>query len=458
MSELASLAAGLDGSPYSLPDDPSQRELVEEALRRGADLENRCLVVRQELAGSSEKLRRATRTTEIFESNAIEGKTVTLLETKAILERQNMWDAEQALATYTLHRAFQGESNVQDVVGLAGARILVDEYIADRSRTLTEVDLREFHGLILSGDVSAGRYKEYINRIQGSEHTTVPPVDVPSAMHGLVSWMREAKIPLFWKSAASHAWLTHIHPFDDGNGRIARLLANYVLGKGSYPPLIVKSTSDRPRYINALGHSDAAGDISSLARLFVRVLDREMKLMERPDFAWSLFQADLLMREQSVYRRWYSTVRRFFDEVTARLVLAKDSLEIVGQVSPSDYRQLCNRDSGGNAWFAKVSTSGKVADLLIWIGYTTDRMQRHLELDQFFPSFFISEKDPDPRAVRPYRQIVTNPEPFFDELCIIADENRVLFRRGHAARIVSLSAGAELFSELLSSYMKQAYF
>ncbi len=332
-------------------------------------------------------------------------------------------------------------------------RILVDEYMADHDRPLTETDIRDFHGLILAGDSSAGRYKQYLNRIEGSAHTPVPPVEVPGAMHALLTWLQGPSLPVVWKSAVAHAWLTHIHPFDDGNGRIARLLANYVLGAGSYPPLIIKSTSDRPRYLEALSHSDEAGDISTLVRLFLRVLTRGVEFMERPQFAWDLFQADLIVREQSIYVRWQKTISRFFEEVAARLYLARRSLTIIGEISASDYELLCQRDPYGNTWFAKASAPEKVADLLIWVGYTSDRMQRQLELDQIFPSFFISERDLNPKAIKPYRQNVTNHEPLYDELCVIADEERALIRRGDVSRRVSLADGAELFSSLLTTYL-----
>jgi Fic family protein len=457
VSDLPELTAGLAGSPYSLPDDPSQRVIVLETIARADDLATRCQAVRISLAADQAKrLQRASRTTEIFESNAIEGKTATLRETQQILDHRGMWDIDQALARYTLRSALQDDPKVRDVVGLAAARILVDEYMIDKSRPLTETDLREFHSLILIGESSAGRYKQYLNRIEGAEHTPIPPVDVPAAMHNLLSWLEETSLPTVWKSAVAHAWLTHIHPFDDGNGRLARLLANYVLGAGSYPPLVVKSTSDRPRYLAALAHSDEAGDISTLVRLFLRVLRRGVEFMERPDFAWELFQADLIVREQSIYVRWRETISRFFDEVSARLLLSHKSLSVIGTVSASDYELLCKRDSTGNAWFAKVKDASKTTDLLIWVGYTTDRIHRSLELDQGFPSFFISERDLNLRAVKPYRQNVGFRAPLYDELCIIADEQRALIRRGHIVTRVNLSSAAQLFSALLSTYLDEA--
>jgi hypothetical protein len=173
-AELAGIAEGLQASPYSLPDDAANTSILREMLPLAADLEERCMAVREGLAQAfSDRLGRVTRTNEIFESNAIEGKTATLLETRDILDQQSMWDAEAALARYTLHTAIADEPKVQDVVGLAAARILVDQYIAERDRPLNEADLRNMHSLILRGDRSAGRYKQYLNSIGGSAHTPI---------------------------------------------------------------------------------------------------------------------------------------------------------------------------------------------------------------------------------------------------------------------------------------------
>jgi hypothetical protein len=203
----------------------------------------------------------------------------------------------------------------------------------------------------------------------------------------------------------------------------------------------------------ALAHSDEAGDISPLVRLFLKVLSRGVDLMERPEFAWELFQTDLKVREQSTYVRWQKTVSRFFEEVAARLLLSRNQLSVIGRISASDYALLSRGDHTGNAWFAKASSPGKVTDILIWVGYTSAKTQRALELDQVFPSFFLSERDPNLRAIKPYRQNVADQEPLHDELCIIADEDRVLFRRGDRVSRVRMTDAAELFSALLSTYL-----
>lgn len=451
MLTSAELARALNGSPYLLPDEQQALSLLPEILERAGALEVRCQVLRDNLARQfAEQVARAGRTTEIYESNAIEGKTPTLRETYEILDKHHMWDADAALARYTLLQGFDNEPKVHDVIGLGAARILVDQYIGERDRPVSESDIREMHALILGDHPSAGRYKQYLNRIEGAKHTPVPPSDVPYSMNALVEWMRNSDAPLLWKSAVGHAWLTHIHPFDDGNGRIARLLANYVLGFGCFPPLIIRSSSDRGRYLSALAHSDTAGDILPLVRLFTRVLNRQLNLMEKPDFAWQLFQKDLLVREQSVYQRWRATTARFFDEVAAHLRLANKDLNIVGSLSASDYELLSRGDRSGNAWIARVSAGDKERDLLVWAGHTSSAVDRHLELDHIYPAFFLSEQDPNPKAVKPYRPVVNGREPQHDELSIIADEERAILRRGRRSSWVKLSDAAELFAALLA--------
>ncbi len=309
------------------------------------------------------------------------------------------------------------------------------------------------HALIMRGERTAGRYKQYLNEIGGSVHVPVPPSDVPAHMDQMVTWLRQTTAPLVWKAAVGHAWLTHIHPFDDGNGRIARLLANYVLGFGCFPPLIVRSSADRARYLDALSQSDLAGDISRLVRLFARVLRRGVSLMEKPDFAWSLFEADLRVRDADIFTRWKETTDRFFGDVAAELLLRGIDFTRVGSLSPGDYGSLARKSPAGATWYARVGDANSSKHLLVWVGYVSARMSRGLETDQVFPSFFLSERDPNPRSVKPYLSRVRGLEPQFDEITLVADERRALLRRGGTVTRVGLNAAAELFAALLGDYV-----
>lgn len=444
----------LDGSPYSVPNDELATQRLTALVPRLAGLEDRCRTVRESIAQHlAADLQHARRATEIFESNAIEGKPATLSETFTILDERQLYDADAAIARYTLHESLSDDPKVQDVVGLAAARILVDQYVREPGRPLAESDIRDMHELILASHHSAGRYKQHLNRIEGSAHTPTPPVDVPAAMNQLVGWFRNSPAPLVWRAAVVHAWLTHIHPFDDGNGRIARLLANYTLGFGAYPPLIIKSTSDRGRYISALGSSDEAGDIIPLMKVFARALNRQLLIMEQPDFGWRLFQKDLRVREESLYKRWQTTLDRFLDEVSGHLRTSRVELERVGSVGASDFEFLQRRNREGNGWLARIYSLDRRIDLLIWCGYVSDRLYRQLESDQVFPAMFISERVRDVTVAQPYSPRVRGLPELYDELCIIADEGRALLRRGERTRTIGLPQAAELWAGLLVDYL-----
>ncbi len=452
MNRLNLIRAGLQGSPYSVDDSISEEQIIS-LLDRSEGFESRCRIARATIAAELQRsIKTVGRTTEIYESNRIEGKTATLEETYEILSANQFLEADRAIASYTLSRSLTDETKVQDVVGLAAARVLVDQFLQDRQRPLTEADLRAMHGLIMDGLPFAGQYKQEANEIHGSSHKPVSPLDVPSQMNSLVSWFRDTPIPLLWKAAVAHAWLTHIHPFDDGNGRMARLMANYTLGFGAFPPLIIKSSSDRGRYIDALEHSDQAGDIIPLAKVFIRALARQLQIMEKPDFVWTLFQKDLQVREQSLFNRWTETMLAFVREVEARLRLSNIRLEHVGGLSPSDFELLQKRNQSGNSWFAHASRAGG-RDLLLWFGYSSSRLTRGLERDQSFPSLFLSERDPSPKPRRRYLSTVLGHDELWDELCVIADEGRAVLRRGPKAQSLSLPQAAELWAALIADYL-----
>mgnify|MGYP001212327815 CR=1 FL=1 len=91
-------------------------------------------------------------------------------------------------------------------------------------------------------------------------------------------------------ATCAHAWLTDIHPFEDGNGRTARLLANLLLAHGNLPPLVIKHTTDRPRYLNALNYSDEAGDIFPLFRLFMEIRLRKLNELIK-NYKESIYQS-----------------------------------------------------------------------------------------------------------------------------------------------------------------------
>ena len=200
-----------------------------------------------------------------FNSNHIEGNTLTYGQTELLLlfgkvaEAANMKDLEDMKA-----------SNVGLNMVKAQA---VSQY------PLTETFIRQLHRTILREDytvyrnlpggehtsyvVHAGVYKTRPNSVitrTGERFDYASPEETPALMTDLVAWYREEEergnLSLPELCALFHYRYIRIHPFDDGNGRIARLLVNYILCRHGYPMIVIKS-SDKDAYLNALGRCDA---------------------------------------------------------------------------------------------------------------------------------------------------------------------------------------------------------
>jgi len=456
-SRRPSLEAALAGSPYSIPDDSRGAYLLEDLLPRAAELEARCVRVRQQVAEVvRQRASSRLRISEIYESNAIEGLGTSLRETEQILEGRDLLTATAAMARHALQEVLANEPRITDVVGLAAARLLVDQFVADPSRPLSEADLREMHGLVLAGHPGAGRYKQYINSIEGSTHQPPAPTDVPDHMRSLATWMADTDLPHLWRSAVAHAWLAHIHPFDDGNGRVARLVANYILGPGAFPPLIIRASSDRGRYIDALAHSDSAGDVVPLVRLFVRVLTRAVSDLEDPEFALRLFQADVESRGGDLFARWSSQFDAFIADVSARALLAQYELTRIGSLSASDFQRLRARDRGGNGWLAKAKRRGGLGDVLLWFGFMGPTSYRQVETDEVFPSVFVSVRDRSPMATHPYRPMRHENGEVLDEFTLMPDEDQVVVRRGDRVTKMSTRTAAQRLADVIRDYGDRA--
>jgi len=200
-----------------------------------------------------------------YNSNHIEGNTLTYGETELLLIFGN---------TVGNH----SKRELDEMQAHDTAYHLVEQWAKDNERTLTEQDIKELNKIILVSpfwkdaktadgqdtriEVKIGSYKEQPNfvRFSNGEKLDFPsPADTPILMQQLVEWYRSEVNNLHPIALAAllHHKLVSIHPFDDGNGRIARLLMNYVLLKYGYPPAIIKS-SDKPKYLRALQLADVA--------------------------------------------------------------------------------------------------------------------------------------------------------------------------------------------------------
>ena len=147
--------------------------------------------------------------------------------------------------------------------------------------------------MLVGDERIGGSYRTRDVAIGGTAFRPPGHYDVQYAMDGFADWWMASRNDPVLDATIAHAWLTHIHPFEDGNGRLARVLANFVLVEAAYPPLVVRAGADRGEYYDALAASDE-GNILPLYRLFATIIRRTVKAMARPNYTHDFLENRLL--------------------------------------------------------------------------------------------------------------------------------------------------------------------
>lgn len=204
-----------------------------------------------------------------YNSNAIEGNTLTLKETKVALEGIT-------IGGKTVREHLEAINHNEAIS-------MLEEIIADNEE-LTEMDIKNIHAIVLKGidSENAGRYRTENVIISGATHIPPESVIVPELMEKLIYRYDEwkEKYHLIIVAALLHAEFVKIHPFIDGNGRTARLLMNFEAMRSGYPPIIIKVT-DRLKYYEALDEGAMTGDYTEFVKLVKKSANEMMDLSLR---------------------------------------------------------------------------------------------------------------------------------------------------------------------------------
>jgi Fic family protein len=445
----------LAGSPYSFPVDADGEAKAKALLQAQVEIMERQGAIRKSFSLQAADLRaeleRDFDLRLVFESNAIEGVATSFHETQAFLR-----SAEQDpkyVSVYSFGQQVSADTKLLEVVGHGGALRFVRDLASNlQGESLREVDIRNIHRLAMASEPSiAGSYKLMDNSIAGRpDLLTAKSDDVSWHMNQLIGWLEHCKVQGPLAAVVVHAWLAMLHPFDDGNGRVARLLANYVLFRHGWPCLILRAGADRQQYYDALQQSDYGGDIAPLFSLFVEGLNRTLSEMAHPDFARSLLAVDL--ERQDAYETWTRMLTRFLTSLRGELDSRSIDVEVVGFIGPNDFAWLERRDPVGNAWWAKVLSRDRSIDLLLWLGYQSDEL-RSLKSDlRSMPSIFISERNRNPRWLHPYRPLWSDARLDVHEVSLQprANRDRVVLRQGGTVSSLPMSRAANVVAQALA--------
>jgi Fic family protein len=180
-----------------------------------------------------------------FNSNAIEGNTLTLQETDLVINRG------LTIGNKTLKEHFEAINHK------AGIRY-VSEFVK-KKKELDENTILEIHKIILRdiNEPGAGRYRKENVMILGAVHIPPRALKIPKLMSEFMQRYYEykTKLPAVQLAAWVHYQIVYIHPFIDGNGRAARLLMNLILLQRGYPPAVILNI-DRKKYYRVLKEAD----------------------------------------------------------------------------------------------------------------------------------------------------------------------------------------------------------
>lgn len=200
-----------------------------------------------------------------YNSTTIEGSTLTRKETALFL-------SEGIVAK---DKPFEDHL---DVKGHADAVKLLFSWLEkEPGKTVSGQEVLKLHETVMYGRVDAlaiGTYRDVQVYIRGASHQPPPPSEVPRLMGRFFDDVARnpRKLEPVMHAAVAHADFEAIHPFVDGNGRVGRLIANWMLLRSGYPAVIIE-VRDRRRYFSYLDAAHTKGDYSKIAWFFKRKLN-----------------------------------------------------------------------------------------------------------------------------------------------------------------------------------------
>ncbi len=264
-----------------------------------------------------------------YNSNGIEGNTMTLQETKMVIEEG------MTVKGKSLREHFEVVNHNDAIEYLE--TLISDKYI------LKENDIMELHNLVLQKIEKdfAGRYRNAGVRISGANFVPPNALKVNDLMSDLVRWTNEENLDLnvIIKATIFHHRFVWIHPFFDGNGRTVRLTFNLLLMKEGFPPAIILK-NDRKKYYDALNRANN-GDYSKLLLLVLQAVERSLdiyvgsltntydnylpisELVTEPTMPYGQEYVSLLARQGKIDafkegRNWYTSREAVTDYISKR--------------------------------------------------------------------------------------------------------------------------------------------
>lgn len=209
----------------------------------------------------------------VYNSNAIENSTLTLKETEDIVLRDKI----------------ARDHDIREIYEAKNLAKITTELLKNPKQSLSNNLIMSLHGILLNGinDQFAGRYRSGKEWVRVGAHVGASPAFVAGLMQALLDQYNSQSEAYFLDNIARfHAEFEIIHPFNDGNGRIGRVLINQQLAQLGYPPIIIQNKSKHsdyyPLFEEYRKNSRFDGFTELFALLLMESLHKRIALMTSP--------------------------------------------------------------------------------------------------------------------------------------------------------------------------------
>ena len=218
-------------------------------------------LIRQKKAGLSGNLYYDTQISFAYNSNHMEGSTITLDETASIFDTGSLFVTDEKTI------------NVAHVTEISNHFRLFNYMLDTYSMVLNEDLIKEYHRILKEGTYTydqlqiynVGEYKKYTNKVGG--FVTVKPEKVADEMDDLLTWYNSLQTVHLDQLALFHARFESIHPFQDGNGRVGRMILFKECLKNDLIPFVILDET-KAKYYSALRRYQQFGKVNKLADFF----------------------------------------------------------------------------------------------------------------------------------------------------------------------------------------------
>ncbi|MDQ3751039.1 MAG: Fic family protein, partial [Acidobacteriota bacterium] len=299
-----------------------------------------------------------------YHSNNLEGNSLTYGETKALI-------------LFGITAQGKPLKDHFEITGHNEAINWILEIVKDET-PLTEKFIRELHSLLLKESsykeaqtpnrkptrrkIEVGKYKTQPNHvvtITGETFYFATPEETPAKMQELIEWFRKEKekpdVNPIILAALFHYRFISIHPFDDGNGRVARILMNFILMQFGYPPVIIK-TEDKENYLAVLRLADA-DQFEPFIEYIAQNLINSLEIMIRGAKGESVEEFDDFDKELALLEK-----KLQFNDKSNRL---SKNPQIVNELLEELIVPLINEFINSSAKFDKFYISNRVTSFIL---------------------------------------------------------------------------------------------